>query len=106
MNENAVKQRIREVLSIKESNPTKLSKDFSVNQKTLNNQINSDVQLSSSTILLILEAFPDLSAEWLMRGEGNMLKSDEAEKTTSASKKYNAEVEIDNEGYLKIKIKK
>jgi hypothetical protein len=40
MDESAVKQRIREVLTVKESNPTKLSKDFSVNQKTLNNQVN------------------------------------------------------------------
>lgn len=99
MDESVVKQRIREVLSIKESNPTKLSKDFSVNQKTLNNQINSDVQLSSSTILLILKAFPDLSAEWLMRGEGNMLKPD---KNLQKRTEREFTVVVDENGFLKI----
>ncbi len=74
MNEIIVKQRIKDILFIKSSNPTKLAKEYSVNQKTLNNQINSDVQLSASTILLILNTFPDVSAEWLMRGVGEMLK--------------------------------
>lgn len=99
MDESAVKQRIREVLTVKESNPTKLSKDFSVNQKTLNNQINSDVQLSSSTILLILKAFPDLSAEWLLRGEGSMIKSDIPAKS-NASRVLT--VCIDENGFIKI----
>lgn len=75
MNDVSVKERIREILIQKESNPTKLSKAFSVNQKTLNNQINADVQVSLSTILLILEAFEDVSAEWLLRGKGAMLLS-------------------------------
>ena len=99
MDESSVKQRIREILTVKESNPTKLSKDFSVNQKTLNNQINSDVQLSASTILLILKAFPDLSAEWLMRGEGEMFKSDISAKSNAARI---FTVCIDENGFLKI----
>lgn len=41
----------------------------------MNNQINADVQISLSTILLILEAFEDVSAEWLLRGKGAMLLS-------------------------------
>ena len=44
----------------------------------LNNQINSNTQLSSSTILLILESFEKVSAEWLLRGKGEMLLSDSA----------------------------
>lgn len=99
MSELSVKQRIREVLSYKESNPTKLSKSFLVNQKTLNNQINSDVQLSASTILLILKAFPDISAEWLLRGEGEMMKG---ELNKSISEKEFV-VYVTEDGTLKIK---
>lgn len=102
MDESAVKQRIREVLTVKESNPTKLSKDFSVNQKTLNNQINSDVQLSSSTILLILKAFPDLSAEWLLRGEGSMIKN-ENNITKHDDMSREMTFYIDEDGFLKLK---
>lgn len=71
--EKAVKQRIRSLLAEFGSNPTVLAKEYSVNQKTLNNQINSDTQLSASTILLVLNAFSDISAEWLLRGKGEML---------------------------------
>lgn len=74
MNENIVKQRIREVLCAYGANPTNLAKRFGVNQKTLNNQINGDTSISISTILLIKEAIPDVSIEWLIMGEGEMLK--------------------------------
>ena len=70
--EEDVKRRVREVLAEYQSNPTQLSRQFSVNQKTLNSQINDVTTLSVSTILLILKAFPDVSAEWLLRGTGNM----------------------------------
>lgn len=70
--EEEVKRRMREVLRVKSTNPTQLSNQFKVNQKTLNSHINGDTAVSLSTILLILRAFPDVSAEWLLRGEGEM----------------------------------
>ena len=69
-----IKERLQEVLSANHSNPTQLAKAFKVNQKTLNSQINGDTAVSASTLLLILDAF-DISAEWLMRGEGDMLRT-------------------------------
>ena len=59
-------------------NPTQLAKMFDVNQKTLNSQINSTTTLSVSTILLILKALPDLSAEWLLRGNGEPMRTNSA----------------------------
>jgi len=100
MDELSVKQRIREVLENKGSNPTKLSKEYSVNQKTLNNQINSDVQLSSSTLLLILNAFPDVSAEWLLRGKGDMFIQ-----PIELTPEWNAKVYFVNEKEIMIKLK-
>lgn len=100
MDELSVKQRIREVLENKGSNPTKLSKEYSVNQKTLNNQINSDVQLSSSTLLLILNAFPDVSAEWLLRGKGDMFIQ-----PIELIPEWNAKVDFVNEKEIKIILK-
>lgn len=70
--EEEVKIRIREILKEFSSNPTQLSKQFGVNQKTLNSQINDTTTLSVSTILLILNAFPEVSAEWLLRGTGEL----------------------------------
>ena len=73
INENTVKERIRVALNANGANPTNLAKRFGVNQKTLNNQINGDTSLSVSTILLIKEAIPDVSIEWLITGKGEML---------------------------------
>ena len=72
MNEFEVKNRLRAALDAYGENPTSLSKKFGVNQKTLNNQINSDTTVSLSTILLISKALPEVSLEWLLRGEGEM----------------------------------
>ena len=62
-----VKERIRLILELNNSNPNQLAKKYSLNQKTLNNQINSNVQISTSTILLILNEFPNVSSEWLLQ---------------------------------------
>jgi len=46
-------------------------------QETLNKQLKEDGRgVSISTIVLILAAYPDLSAEWLLRGEGEMEKGE------------------------------
>ena len=61
MDEIGVKNRLRTALEAYNENPTSLAKKFGVNQKTLNNQINSDTAVSLSTILLIAEALPEMS---------------------------------------------
>lgn len=67
-----IKKRLQDVLVEYGSNPTQLARLFKVNQKTLNNQVNGDTDVSVSTILLFLDAFKDLSTEWLLRGRGDM----------------------------------
>lgn len=44
-------------------------------QSTLNKQINKETSMSLSTLLVLLDLFSELSAEWLLRGEGSMLKT-------------------------------
>ena len=67
-----VRKRLQQVMVEYDSNPTQLAGIYKVNQKTLNNHINGNVEVSISTILLVLDAFPDLSADWLLRGKGDM----------------------------------
>lgn len=73
MNENDVKSRLRAALEAYNENPTSLAGKFGVNQKTLHNQINGTTSVSISTILLIAEALPEMSLEWLLRGKGEMI---------------------------------
>ena len=52
-----------------------LAKQINVAQATLNPQLRGDRTLAANIVVKILEAFPDISAEWLLRGEGEMYKS-------------------------------
>lgn len=48
----------------------------SIKYTTLNNYLTGRRALGLDTVDSILMAFPNVSAEWLMRGEGHMFKSD------------------------------
>ena len=75
--EDIVTQRVNEFREVKKLSVTALAKVLNVGQTTLNKQLKEDgYGVSLSTILLILEAYPNLSAEWLLRGKGSMDGSD------------------------------
>ncbi len=76
--ENSVLERIKKVIDNNGCSITFLSKELGIVQTTLNRQIKGDVQLSAYTIEAFLHYFPNLSAEWLLRGKGEMLLSDSA----------------------------
>ena len=72
---NVVYQRVNEVLSNKQVSVNALSKLAGMAQTTLNTQLRGERALSVLIVVKILEIFPDISAEWLLRGEGEMYKS-------------------------------
>ena len=73
--ENLITQRVREFLSCNSISINSLAKQINVAQATLNPQLRGDRTLAANIVVKILEAFPDISAEWLLRGEGEMYKS-------------------------------
>lgn len=95
------KERLIQFLDYKGIKPTKAENMLNRGKGAITKPSSISIDKLEEFLLL----FTDLSAEWLMRGEGDMLKSNETEKVNSVSKKYGAEIEIDNEGYLKIKMK-
>lgn len=71
--ENIVTQRFNEFRKSLGLSILGLSKQINVGQATLNKQTKDDgCGVSISTIVKTLEAYPNLSAEWLLRGEGTM----------------------------------
>lgn len=74
--ENIIVQRIRLFLESNSISVNNLAKQIGVAQATLNPQLRGDRALSSKVVELILANFPDVSAEWLLRGKGNMLLED------------------------------
>lgn len=74
--EDSIRQRIKDVLNEHHSNTNRLAGDDTAFQNRLSRQINQGSTISCDTVARVLMAFPDVSAEWLLRGKGDMLISD------------------------------
>lgn len=80
----SVLQRIEEIMKKYNLNKSGLAKAIEMEQVTVNNYLNGTRKISFELILSIISKFPDISAEWLLRGEGAMertLNVENSEKT-------------------------
>lgn len=77
--EATIYQRVKLVLEDKSISVNALSKQINVAQATLNPQLRGDRTLAANIVEKILTAFPDVSAEWLMRGVGTMYSNQDAD---------------------------
>lgn len=68
-NERSVKSRIKELLRERHVSENQLSKMGRFSQKVLNGQISHEATLTVEMVLFILKQFPDVSADWLIKGE-------------------------------------
>ena len=83
MKETTVLQRIRDIMLAKNMSENAFAKACNIGQKTLNSTFNRGGDVKFSTLYQILSTFPDVSAEWLMRGDGSMNRQKNDEKTIS-----------------------
>lgn len=81
--EVTIYQRVKCVLENKSISVNALSKQINVAQATLNPQLRGDRTLAANIVEKILEVFPDVSAEWLMRGVGTMYVKEDVEYSSS-----------------------
>ena len=66
-------QRLKEVLAYSGLTVRAFSIKCGISQPTLDKQIKGLRGISIETIISVLYTFPEISAEWLMRGIGSML---------------------------------
>ena len=73
--EDSIRQRINEILLYYDYDITinKFSDGNSALQNRLSRQLSRGSSITCDTICLILSRFPNVSAEWLLRGKGEML---------------------------------
>lgn len=76
--DSIVIQHINELIEVKAKSMRDFASQIGVRNNTLNQQLNGLRSISYETINAILVAFEDISAEWLLRGVGNMYKNVEA----------------------------
>ena len=72
---NEVRERILLIFSSFATNINKLSDGDTALRNRLTRQINNDAAITIDTISVVLSAFPEVSAEWLLRGKGDMILS-------------------------------
>lgn len=101
--ENIVRQRIKDILKFKNISMTSFSRGDSALQLRLSRQLNRNSSISLDTISIILDRFPDVSAEWLLRGKGEMLIASTAPDGVQKIKADTTSKMIEEEnGYLKV----
>lgn len=71
--ETAIKQRVQQVFAECKITVNRFAILSGLNQKTINDQINGTAKIGAVTLSALLAYRPDLSAEWLLRGTGDML---------------------------------
>ena len=77
--EVTIYQRIMLILDDKQVSVNALSKLVEMSQTTLNTQLKGERALSANVVSKVLSVFPDVSAEWLMRGVGTMYSKQDAD---------------------------
>lgn len=77
-NVEEVRQRIKELMNLKGLNFNSMSNENNSLRVKLTRQIGEGKTLTCDVILYILVQFPNISAEWLLRGEGSMEKGAKA----------------------------
>lgn len=68
--------RVKYLINEKARSVREFAEKIGVKQVTLNQQISGDRKLSLDIVFSILNSFPDISAEWLLRGKGNMYNTE------------------------------
>lgn len=76
--EVTIYQRIMSILEDKQLSVNAFSKMVNMSQTTLNTQLKGERTLSANVVAKVLETFPEVSSEWVMRGEGSMYRKEES----------------------------
>ena len=71
-----VTERFKEIICTKASSITAFSAEIGISQSTLSSQFNSKSGIQVPVITATLKRYSDISAEWLFRGKGEMILSD------------------------------
>lgn len=77
---NTVVERIKCVLEEKAKTPNGFANTINMVPSTVSRQLKGEQALSAKLIEGFLSTFPDISAEWLLRGEGEMYKNSSEQK--------------------------
>jgi transcriptional regulator with XRE-family HTH domain len=80
--QSTVSERLREYLYISKKNVKQLAGEINVSQASLNNVVNGK-NLPSSNLLIRLASTKGININWVLLGEGNMMRHEEEQSNTA-----------------------
>lgn len=86
--ENEIKKRVAYAMKELEISVNALANFRQLTRSTINDQINGASKIGAATLEALLAYRPDLSAEWLLRGTGDMLVTHNNTITDNAAPVY------------------
>ena len=72
---SSINEKIREIISYYRLSDRQFALKIGVTQSVIGSMFQKGTEPSSKVIQLTASAFPEISLEWFIRGEGNMLKT-------------------------------
>ena len=79
--------RLQKVLSYSKLSVRALAVKCNLKQQTLDKHLKGISEPSANTLVGILSTFPEISADWLLLGEGEMFKTDISARETERTEK-------------------
>ncbi len=80
-------ERLKQIISHFGISDRQFALSCGIAQNTLSRQLNGARELSLTTVYTVLSCYPEISAEWLLRGTGEMLLT--SEQPTEAKDRMN-----------------
>ena len=74
-----IQERLEAVIAYSGLNDSAFAKRIGMQQITLWRQLNDQRKVSLETILAVADEFPEIDANWLLRGSGSMLANNDAQ---------------------------
>lgn len=71
----SIAARIAEIIRFLKISQTKFANEIGSKQATISTIIKNDRDVSSSILVSIINKYPNISAQWLLAGTGNMLNN-------------------------------
>lgn len=72
-----MRDRIKKIISEKRFSIASFAKEIGVKQPTLNQQLVGDRSVSLEVVERIIRTFPEISCDWIITGQGDMIKQPE-----------------------------
>lgn len=91
---NSLKERVIRLFDVKKMNANSASRILNLPQRTINRQVNEDGKIGMELIHSLLNNFTDISARWLLMGEGSMFRSSAADEVPSSSSPFYSELPV------------